>query len=266
MMKANKLIQSLLLMGAVMVLVQCCKPDDGPTPPCDDPANPECPNYDPCYGVNEHNAKFVIEQYTGPFAPDSLKYVRSDGVYTFGTIRFTAMDSNASSYIWYLGAEVIHDQQFSRSFQPTDLPANTVVDVSLVTIFNPDTVCFPNATGRDSVHATFLVVEPCDFKINNRFRGVFGHQPEDTTEILISLYDSTFNECSGPVSTFNLGGAGLMNKLYSTAVCDTAIIFYNGSGSATPNGSLIVDPATDSMHMSIDYYSTHLYFDGKIVP
>ena len=265
-MKANKGIKTLLLMGAVVLLGQCCKPDDEPTPPCDDPANPECPNYDPCYGVKEHNARFVIERKSWSGAPDSLAYSQSDGIYHFGILRFTALDSNATGYTWYLGAEVIHDQQFSRSFQPTDLPANTVVDVSLVTTFNPDTVCFPNATGRDSVHTTFLVVEVCDLKVDNTFRGVFAHQPEDTTDITISFFDSALNTCDGYLRTYNLGGAGLYNQPNAAVVSDTSIVFYNGSGSATPNGSLIVDPATDSMHMSIDYYSTHLYFDGKIVP
>lgn len=265
-MKPNLLNHRFSILLLLLVLFSACCKDKPDEVPCSDVTNPECPNFDPCYGKERHIADFIIERKTWFPGPDSLEYMRSDGVFPFGTLRFTAIDSNALSYAWYLGAEVIHDQQFSRNFQPTDLPANTMVDVSLVITYYPDTVCFPNALPRDSIQQSFLVVEPCDLKVDNKFRGVFENHPQDTTDIQISFYDSTLSECGGILYTYNLGGAGQVNQPNGYALTDTAIVFFNGSGSATPNGSITVDPTTNKMHMSIDYFSTHLIFDGIIVP
>src|SRR5690554_4176784 len=104
-MKANKLIQHLLLMGAVLLLVQCCKPDDEPTPPCDDPANPDCPNYDPCIMESPVTAEFKIYDDVFSGGPNADKWFEDDKIYR-GRIKFAAVEDSAH-YTWYLGAETI---------------------------------------------------------------------------------------------------------------------------------------------------------------
>jgi len=43
-------------LAALALFTTCCKDD------CLDPTNPDCENYDPCYGKTQPSAKFIMEE------------------------------------------------------------------------------------------------------------------------------------------------------------------------------------------------------------
>lgn len=187
-MKANKLIQHLLLMGAVLLLVQCCKPDDEPTPPCDDPANPDCPNYDPCIMESPVTAEFKIYDDVFSGGPNADKWFEDDKIYR-GRIKFAAVEDSAH-YTWYLGAETIMGTDFKEVIKNTgDLPPGTYT-AALVVDKEPNAFCFPDDDGRDSIFKTFDIVGVCDLMIMNKFKGVFDSAPTDS--VIIEMYPWEF--------------------------------------------------------------------------
>ena len=110
-MKANKGIKTLLLMGAVVLLTQCCKPDDT----CSDPSNPECENYDPCYGIEEPTAAFKMRGTSVGFpVSENLVAEWCDTIFNSG-VEFMADMEDASTYEWYIGTET--EPRFGRSFK-----------------------------------------------------------------------------------------------------------------------------------------------------
>ena len=187
-MKANKGIKTLLLMGAVVLLAQCCKPDDEPTPPCDDPANPDCPNYDPCIMESPVTAEFKIYDDVFSGGPNADKWFEDDKIYR-GRIKFEAVEDSAQ-YTWYLGAETIMGTEFKEVIKNTgDLPPGTYT-AALVVDKEPNAFCFPNDDGRDSIFKTFDIVGVCDLMIMNKFKGVFDSAPEDS--VIIEMYPWEF--------------------------------------------------------------------------
>ncbi|MFM2267474.1 MAG: hypothetical protein RL757_915 [Bacteroidota bacterium] len=141
--KIFSLLAACLLMGSV-VLFEQCKCDK-----CEDPANPECSNYDPCYGVAKTSADFKIEERTGSY------WVETDTVDRYSSIRFTAIQ-DGESYRWLIGA----DEYNEKSFSLTSFPHDTWVGVTLIIQRTPNKNCHPNDRGIDTVYRRFYVWPP----------------------------------------------------------------------------------------------------------
>ena len=113
---------------------------------CQDPTNPQCENYDACYGKKDISAAFVIEE---------LVNGRGFECDTIGSIaRFTAL-GEADSYTWYLGTEVIKEKSFTR----LGFPKDRWLSVKLVVEKKRD-ACFPNSSEKDSLVKSFYVWPP----------------------------------------------------------------------------------------------------------
>lgn len=208
-MKAIKPFHTLLLMVGIVLLAQCCKTDDEPTPPCDDPTNPECPNYDPCYGQSPVTAEFNIYDdifVSGPFAGTWYQ----DSVLYAGNVKLTATEDSAY-YKWYLGLEEVEGYGDSVVIrQITNLEPGTY-DASLVVEKAPNLACFPNDARRDSVYKTFTIVDKCDLLVINKFKGVFDAAPDDSLTIEFLYVDPNSKEpdcTSYYLGGINLGGQG----------------------------------------------------------
>lgn len=90
----------MLLMVGLVLLAQCCKPDDT----CDDPTNPKCDNYDPCYS-KPTTAGFKMRTTAPGFAtPDNLQAEWCDTIFGSG-VEFQADMQDAKSYTWFIGTE-----------------------------------------------------------------------------------------------------------------------------------------------------------------
>ena len=77
-------------------------------PSCQDPTNPDCENYDPCYGKKTINTFFKVREGDNGFKPPEewCQLIPCD---TFNTssVRFDAPDGNPanSTYEWQIGTE-----------------------------------------------------------------------------------------------------------------------------------------------------------------
>ena len=208
-MKPNKLLESLLLMATVVLIVQCCKPDpDPPTPPCDDPTNPECPNYDPCYWEHPVTAKFKIYDDIFSFGPNADTWYQDSVLYA-GNIKFQAVEDSAY-YKWYLGQEVIEGYGDSVVIKGINSLDPGTYDAALVVEKNPNLICFPNDDGRDSIYKTFTVVDRCDLLVINKFKGVFDFAPEDS--LVIEFYFMNPNTKEPDCDSFDIGGINLKGQ------------------------------------------------------
>jgi hypothetical protein len=148
----NRLFIGLMLF-AVLITAACCKDK------CSDPANPDCGNYDACYGKKSTSAAFTIEERVGE------RYFETDTIGGDNLVRFTATEE-ADSYTWYLGSEVIKEKSFTR----LDFPKNSNLKVKLVVNRTPNTACFPNDKGVDSLTRPFYVWPP-----------MFNYRPQPVT-------------------------------------------------------------------------------------
>lgn len=77
-----------------------CKKD---CPKCQDPTNPDCENYDPCYNFTP-SANFTIRPNPGGQLPrpEDLRVPPCDTIYSSGA-NFSALQSGALSYVWKIG-------------------------------------------------------------------------------------------------------------------------------------------------------------------
>jgi hypothetical protein len=139
----NKKVRIILLYSlSLLLLLFACKKEQ-----------PEMTNEskDPCECASEISADFKIEESTGSFAGD---FTETDTVYKNKWVYFTAYE-NEATYTWYIGLDVLTDQSVNRYFSDTwegyDIPITLVVEKE------PNSVCFPNDDGYDSITKTFHI-------------------------------------------------------------------------------------------------------------
>src|ERR1700722_10599174 len=86
---------------------------------CKDASNPECSNYNPCYGQQKNSAHFFIYQQPssgiGQYYLSKWTYYDVDSVVP-EYVLFKADMTNAQSYEWHIGAGVYHTDTVSLSF------------------------------------------------------------------------------------------------------------------------------------------------------
>ena len=113
-MKTHIPILSLSLV-ALLALGSCKKEK-----PCQDPSNPDCENYDPCYGKKAPSADFIIGQSSPQsyFGMASFEFISDDTLFFpfFWPFTFMAKEQGAE-----LGAETITSRRFTRGFSNAGL-------------------------------------------------------------------------------------------------------------------------------------------------
>ncbi len=199
-----------LLVIASAVLAQCKKDDDAQEcPPCDDPGNPACPNYDPCLDLNPVTAAFKIYDDVFSSGINSDQWFEDDIIYK-GRVKFEAVEDSAN-YTWYLGLETLEGTEYQEVVRTLiDLNSGTYT-AALRVEKEPNTACFPNDTGLDSTFRTFQVVGICDLLIMNKFKGVFDSAPQDS--VIIEMFPWKFlpGNQEWEVACEDINGVGYIN-------------------------------------------------------
>jgi len=185
-------IKTTFLLSFILVLLWSgCKKD----PPCDDPENPECPNYDRCLTVPKTNADFGFFRRSSSGAFSVFLPYRDTIPIRVGPIRiyFKASDSGMSSYEWRVGSDprTFTDSVFFLDFSNV----SGWVNVSLTTRNQKfDSQCFPGDSGKVTVnkgiffkaytveHDTAWVQH---FPIFGAYTGHDEQSPQDTFSIRI---------------------------------------------------------------------------------
>lgn len=266
-MKRINYTQTILLLAFVTLLFSSCDPDDDNT--CCDPSNPECENYDPCYGKIPTTAEFTIAQQYAPFGPNAYIYIE-DSVLTYGgQMRFKAVEQEGASYRWILGLGTVYDEievyKTIGSLPPGAYP------VFLQVTKTPDSLCFPADDGVANRMQHFHLINGCDALKLGKFRGVFATSLQDTTIIELALSSSldSIAPCipfsGGPSAIFSVNFNGMGDTIRSSYIAGgvNSEIEFNSAGAVDePDGTLKVDPATGEVIAEYTIGETNYLFRG----
>lgn len=216
-----------LAVGVISVWLQSCKDD------CQDPTDPTCDNYDPCYGKEKTSAYFIVEESLGD------KWIECDTIVGRGNVsavRFTATQE-ADSFIWTLGSEIIH----SKSFVRKGFPQKEHIPVSLIVINkNPNKICHPLDDGRDTfsrvlytwgsesywdeINKKYVIDNP--LPIQGKYQGYFNSNPKN--QVIVSLED-TSRYCSKlQYEYLMLKSINLPNGYFQPCIDDENCGFFGG--------------------------------------
>jgi len=134
------LIRFIFLFG----LIQSCQQE------CQDAANPECENYDPCSAITDANADFRIGELLGDLGFTDTMFTETDTVYGHNMVCFYPKHSN-DQYTWLLGSEEVNSKTLCRR----NFPANQDISVSL--IVEKTSACLRGRRSRDTLTKKFYV-------------------------------------------------------------------------------------------------------------
>lgn len=266
-MKAIK--YTLLLLTSTLLITLSCRRDDDCERACTDPTNPQCPNYDPCYGAEPPSAGFTIqENYLGQqngwdsWTPDdSVFFGRND-------IRFTSPYTGSEyKHTWYLGAEVIHDASFSRDHSSvTSAQRPYQITISHVLEYPLNNDCYANATGRDSVARTYTLVRYFnDLQAFGKYRGVFENQ-KDSFDFEFRIehedggkleWEDSWNSVRYIVNFHNLG-----DTLFQSFSLRNKLVILTASWNR-PRGLLDIKPNSDEFVFEYQYLSESYIVKGR---
>ncbi len=157
---------------------------------CDDPTNPECRNYDPCYELTEVSADFEMREYIGRSGDIVWDLSVTTGkVLNRNALVLTGLDSGDVSHQWIIGTdprvrsgikEVVTFGGFTGAIEITHIVSG-----------NPRQNCFPDDDGVDTVTK---VVEIVSFEESmpyfGTYEGVNLHQPRHPFSIEIYYVES----------------------------------------------------------------------------
>jgi hypothetical protein len=170
-----------LFLMAIALVLSCnrCKEE------CDDASNPECPNYVapvyPCAGHSEVSADFTIEMNV--YAGTPVWYESDYCIADVNEVRITALLDDAISYTWILGLDTINTQQHVFNFPA--IYAGMSLPITLIVIAEPDTLCYPNDDGLDTITRYVTITDICTANIYGTFRGALDDTPTDSFEVKI---------------------------------------------------------------------------------
>jgi|SRR5690554_345770 len=171
-MKQFKNIQTVFVAMGLAFVLYACNGDDDNT--CSDPTNPECENYDPCYGIEEPSAAFFMEDESRGASFAEIVWIPEDSLFVGSEIRFRSPhEGDEFHHTWYVGSEILNGYSVQRKF--TEVARPEIITISHVIEFPVDTLCYPISTGRDSVSQSFRLIDYFNelLTMGHTFRGAF---------------------------------------------------------------------------------------------
>lgn len=200
-----------LILGCLVillpVLLQSCKKDK-----CQDPTNPKCENYDPCYGKKTINTFFKVRPGDRGFPPpkDWCQLIPCD-TFNASSVRFDAPDGNPanSTYEWQIGTEVnprkgkgleidfgdyLRDNGWER-WIPIKLTIRTPMNSCLT---NPKDTLVSITRELFFTQKPILLLEPGETSV--KYKGYFTHEPnKEVVMEFIQLDTGSFRGVPAPV-------------------------------------------------------------------
>ncbi len=254
---------------ALLCFMVACGPDDDNT--CCDPTNPECPNYDPCYGKEEPNASFFTEDRL--IYPEFGEYLWiNDSILRGGPVRFRSpFEGDGIAHKWYIGAEIIEESSVVRNFSQVQRPE--YITVSHVITYPVDSLCYPAATGRDSIAQTFYLVDFLSelLTIDNTFRGVLNNETDSFDFKFRALQTFTGEPAQTSTSGYTIFMINFHNNQDSIVndswgMTNTHLYLYGAYGPV--KGLMSIDPEDLSVEMNYHFVNdeTEYRFRGRVIP
>ena len=179
--KNRKMKYSILLVFGFLWVTSSCKKEQ-PQP------NNGLKNCDCAHQVN---ANFSIEEIASVVNQDQY-LTETDTIYAGKNVRFYAKEDSAE-YTWYIGSEVLTTREVKRYF--SSAYAGITIPISLVVKKKPNSICFPNDDGYDSISKSFYIVpelqfpqfyQDTNFRIEGNYR-VKSEFDSDSLDINVNL-------------------------------------------------------------------------------
>ncbi len=238
-MKPSLRVRKAIAFMTVFIVFSCCKDED-----CFDPSNPDCENYDPCFGVERPTAKFAIEARVRNNDGD-IEYVEDPNVFPGILTQFRSeFEGDGFSHTWYVGSEILHDSHVIRDFATVkNRPA--IISISHVLDYPIDQKCYPMDVGRDSVSQSFYLIKYWDELLTNGTFRVLLENEQDSFDFKIRRLQH-----DGSRATAADGwGVSVAINFHNEGDSTDAISFFEvnnrgyftGNGFTRPNGFLTVD-------------------------
>ncbi|QNL22227.1 hypothetical protein HZR84_09850 [Hyphobacterium sp. CCMP332] len=253
-----------------LYVIACNESQDSLTPTrCNDPFNPDCPNYDPCLLKTPVNAQYTISTplaRTGAY----LDTLVEDTAFAGGNILFKANIEDADYYKWYLGLDTIEGENVKEVVRNINSLPYGIYTSSLIITKSADTTCFPFDDGTDTVHQTFSQVEICDLAIINRFKGVFEDSPDDTLTIELLRWNKNQNifcdQWSSLYAINFLGQGDTLGVDNISSYTNTRVYWPKQLSSANQiSGKLTIDPNTNVVEADYEFFQRQKKFFGIVV-
>jgi hypothetical protein len=180
-----------LLLGGLLVIgcAEDCEDFMNPDCPnyCVDITNPNCPNYDPCYGVAATSAEFESYTFVGTY--DELKIVADTFRYN-NTVTFRTKEEEGKTYEWKIGNDgrTWNTSSVSLRFVENDsISLRLGIPVQLIVRKTPNTACFPNDDGIDTLQKTIYFRNEWESAFFGKWRGTNTADPDSVYIIEILM-------------------------------------------------------------------------------
>ncbi|HBH05777.1 MAG TPA: hypothetical protein DDX92_04145 [Flavobacteriales bacterium] len=148
---------------------------------CNDPTNPDCANYDPCWDQTQADASFTIYEVLQEMPIQRLngftgEDAATDTIINWNTARFKA-DFEAEYYEWRVGDDprVWNTREFTLKFR--SIPTYFPVEVSLKVYKPTNRSCFPNSNDTAEFRRSIVTVPQDSSLMINRFEGYLESDP-----------------------------------------------------------------------------------------
>ena len=204
----------LLTLLAVLVVVSACHKDQ-----------PEMNTFNQgCETIQEVTAEFTMEEGAGLAQSLIDKRTETDTIFGGKPVWFSAQEDSAE-YTWYIGAEVVTEQEFYRTFD-NSLVGQTL-PMHLVVKKKANLICNPADDGYDSITKYLTIVDGSQlYTLPNRHEGVYrlcDSASVDSIDVTID-FDEDYQPIGGgpKILFYNIG---LWNGGYEIA-CTNAGINY----------------------------------------
>lgn len=147
---------------------------------CDDPTNPDCGNYNPCYGVSDV-ASFECSEY---FDENTDLLVKCDTM-VFNGASSSIFKSNRDylTYDWQIGSDT--NLRHGKTFAITFNKSFGTIPVTLIGKRAPNPKCIPNDDGVDTLTKLITIVDWKASPLIGRYTGSLVSNPKDTFTIEI---------------------------------------------------------------------------------
>ncbi len=214
-----------------------------------------------CDCATEVSAEFLMEEMT-TWNVNFAHYTNTDTIFADKNVRFSALTDNAT-YTWYIGTEVLHDQQVGRYFDNSlagqDLP------IALVVKKKPNSVCFPSDDGYDSIVKILHVSEFTNESFDTTFmEGTYRVKSPLLSDSIDIVIDFRYYSGSGKnVDVYNYDGQGsFCTGLIELYECNYRQ-FYMGNTSSVTQCDYLRGSAVHKLNDSVELnFSTGGYVNG----
>lgn len=167
---------ALLFTTAMILSMLSCQSCKDIPEPCDDPSNPECPNYDPCHTRRTPaSAAFEVRMNHTP------RVIAEDTVVAGAALTFVALDSTpGTTYEWQVGGPQNSSQTISYFliFRCESVVGQTI-PVRLITTRLIDSTCLNISELRDTFIRNIYFFPDRESFVFGRWQGALESAPHD---------------------------------------------------------------------------------------